>query len=98
MSSIRRCSRAADDERARPIFASAAVESNRRPNMKRSVVLFAAALFVWTTGHALAETDAARNFPERPVRIVVPFGAGGGTDTIARVIAAKMSESFCHQV
>jgi tripartite-type tricarboxylate transporter receptor subunit TctC len=66
--------------------------------MKRSVVLFAAALFVWTTGHALAQTDAARNFPERPVRIVVPFGAGGGTDTIARVIAAKMSESFGHQV
>lgn len=66
--------------------------------MKRSVVLFAAALFVWTTGHALAQADAARNFPERPVRIVVPFGAGGGTDTIARVIAAKMSESFGHQV
>ena len=62
--------------------------------MNRLVASIAAVLFGWTTGHALAQADAARGFPERPVRIVVPFGAGGGTDTIARVIAAKMGESF----
>ena len=62
--------------------------------MNRSVVLLAAVLFVWSTGQALAQADAARGFPERPVRMVVPFGAGGGTDTIARVIAGKMGESF----
>jgi tripartite-type tricarboxylate transporter receptor subunit TctC len=62
--------------------------------MNRSVVLLAAVLYAWTTGHALAQADAARGFPERPVRMVVPFGAGGGTDTIARVIAGRIGESL----
>jgi tripartite-type tricarboxylate transporter receptor subunit TctC len=63
--------------------------------MNRFVASIAAAvLFGWTSGHALAQPDALRAFLERPVRIVVPFGAGGGTDTITRVIAAKMGESF----
>jgi tripartite-type tricarboxylate transporter receptor subunit TctC len=59
--------------------------------MNRFLGMLATVLCVWPSGHALAQGGA---FPERPVRIVVPFGAGGGTDTIARVIAAKMSESF----
>ena len=62
--------------------------------MNRFVVSIAAVLFGWTSGHALAQADAVRGYPERPVRIVVPFGAGGGTDTITRLIAAKMGESF----
>jgi tripartite-type tricarboxylate transporter receptor subunit TctC len=66
--------------------------------MNRFVASIAAVLFGWNAGHALAQADAARGFPERPVRMVVPFGAGGGTDTIARVIAGKMGESFGHPV
>ena len=62
--------------------------------MNRFAALIATLLFGWNAGHALAQADAARGFPERPVRMVVPFGAGGGTDTIARVIAAKMGESL----
>jgi tripartite-type tricarboxylate transporter receptor subunit TctC len=49
--------------------------------MNRFVASIAAVLFGWNAGHALAQADAARGFPERPVRIIVPFGAGGGTDT-----------------
>ena len=62
--------------------------------MNRSVVLLASVLFGGSAGHAFAQADAVRGFPERPLRIVVPFGAGGGTDTIARVIAGKISDSF----
>ena len=62
--------------------------------MSRSVVLLGAVLFGWTTGQALAQADAARGFPERPVRLVVPFGAAGATATVARIVATKMSESF----
>jgi len=62
--------------------------------MNQFPALLAAVLFVWTSWDALAQTDAARGFPQRPVRIIVPFGAAGGTTTVARVIATKMSESF----
>jgi len=40
---------------------------------------------------AAAEVAAAQTYPTRPVTMNVPFAAGGPTDTIARVIAQRMS-------
>jgi tripartite-type tricarboxylate transporter receptor subunit TctC len=37
---------------------------------------------------------AQQKFPAKPVRIVVPFSAGGSTDSLARMIAQKMSENW----
>ena len=39
-----------------------------------------------------ANSAQAQNYPDRPVRIVVPFPAGGGVDTLARVLGQKMSD------
>ena len=36
----------------------------------------------------------AQNFPTKPVRIVVPFGAGGVADVTARVVAQKMAQTL----
>ncbi|HEY7242513.1 MAG TPA: tripartite tricarboxylate transporter substrate-binding protein [Xanthobacteraceae bacterium] len=34
------------------------------------------------------------SFPEQPIRILVGFSAGGGTDVIARILAQRMSETM----
>ena len=36
----------------------------------------------------------AQTWPDRPVRIIVAFPAGGGSDTVARVLANKLGETF----
>lgn len=45
-------------------------------------------------GGTAAAQDAANGFPSRPVRFIVPFSAGGGTDIVARAIAQKLSEKW----
>jgi tripartite-type tricarboxylate transporter receptor subunit TctC len=41
---------------------------------------------------ALTGPTAAQNYPNRPIRIVVPFAAGGAVDTVGRIVAAKMAD------
>jgi tripartite-type tricarboxylate transporter receptor subunit TctC len=46
----------------------------------------------------LALPAASQGYPTRPVRVIVPFAAGGNTDITARAIGAKLSEVFRQQV
>jgi tripartite-type tricarboxylate transporter receptor subunit TctC len=50
--------------------------------------ILALALFVLPVSQALAQADAG--FPSRPIRLVVPFGAGGGNDLLARIIGQHL--------
>jgi tripartite-type tricarboxylate transporter receptor subunit TctC len=43
-------------------------------------------------GSAVAQGDAAKKFPTKPIRIVVGYVAGGGNDIIVRVLTPKLSE------
>lgn len=40
---------------------------------------------------------AAAAYPERPVRLIVPYAAGGSTDTVARLVGARLSERLGQQ-
>ena len=55
--------------------------------------LAAAACFVSAAAHG----QGADSYPNRPVRVIVGFTAGGPTDVIARLIAQKLSESMGQQ-
>src|SRR5438270_7996475 len=59
--------------------------------MARALALCAALLFA---GTALAQSPG---YPDRPVRIIVPFAAAGPTDVVARLIAQKLSEKWGQQ-
>jgi tripartite-type tricarboxylate transporter receptor subunit TctC len=41
---------------------------------------------------ACTATQAADNYPSRPVQMIIPFAAGGPTDIVGRIMGAKMSE------
>jgi tripartite-type tricarboxylate transporter receptor subunit TctC len=54
--------------------------------------------FAFTLALALVGTPAqAQDYPNRPVRIVVSFSAGGPTDIVGRIFAAKLSELLGQQ-
>ena len=52
-----------------------------------------AALLAIPAGATLAQT-----YPAKPVRMIVPFPAGGATDIVARLISQKLTESWGQQV
>jgi tripartite-type tricarboxylate transporter receptor subunit TctC len=57
--------------------------------MRRRILLTVAAAAV-----ALAALPAAAAYPERPVQIIVPWDAGGGTDISARIFAAGLEKEL----
>ena len=55
--------------------------------MKRLFALVTASLLLGVCGHALAQ-----NYPNKPIRIIVPAGAGDSCDILTRLIAPKLTE------
>lgn len=49
-------------------------------------------------GLCLFPLAAQAQFPDRPIKLIVPYAAGGGTDAIARLVAQGMSENLGQSV
>jgi tripartite-type tricarboxylate transporter receptor subunit TctC len=55
---------------------------------------FAASAVLLALAGALAGAASAQSWPTKPVRVINPFPPGGGTDTFARPIAAKLTDGL----
>jgi tripartite-type tricarboxylate transporter receptor subunit TctC len=60
--------------------------------MQRAALALVATVHAWSAAPA-----AAQDYPTKPVRIIVPFGAGGPTDVTARLIAQQLSQRLGQQ-
>ena len=70
------------------------------------LLAFAVTVILARPGHAQVQqkaqqapaASAGQSFPTKPIRFIVPYSPGGGTDTLARVVAQKMSENWGQSV
>lgn len=64
--------------------------------MKRVLLLAVLVMIVVAVSSASAQSPAS--YPERPIRMIIPFAPGGASDFVARIIQAKLSEALGKQV
>ena len=63
-------------------------------NNLRNIVLATCAVASTLLGATVAAQTQAQVYPNKPLRLINPFAAGGGADIIARYIASKLSENL----
>jgi tripartite-type tricarboxylate transporter receptor subunit TctC len=61
---------------------------------RKAVRLFVAPLLVVAAAFAVKPCAQAQDWPQRPVRILVPYAAGGNSDVMARLSAQHLSDAF----
>ena len=67
------------------------LDMSSRRNLKSSALFALAALALLSVA---STTRALAGYPDRIIRIVVPFPPGGGTDVVARTLAQEMAQNL----
>lgn len=57
-------------------------------------LLIAALMLAAMQAPAFAQADPAANYPNKPIRFIIGFGAGGGTDLLGRIVAQALSDTI----
>lgn len=65
-------------------------DTRRAQSAAAALLLTSAAAFT----HAAFAQDAAANYPNKPIRVIVPFAPGGGLDISTRLIGQKLTEKW----
>ena len=65
--------------------------NNENKYAGRIAILLGVACF---SGFFAGAVPALADYPDRPITMVVPFAAGGGTDTIARIVVEHMAKTL----
>jgi len=69
-----------------------AISSTRQ--LRRRMLLASAALALGAIAAFTARPASAQNYPTRPVTLIVPWGAGGGTDATARILGSLLEKDL----
>lgn len=67
---------------------------SRRDSVRTVLAGAFAALLVATAMPLAAQTAAAAGYPAKPLKMVIPYPAGGGTDIIGRAIAQQLNQAW----
>ncbi len=62
--------------------------------MRRSSIAAGLLMLGTVTGAQAASTSSGQDYPTKPIRLISPYAAGGGSDTLARIIGQKLLESW----
>ena len=65
-----------------------------KSHLRHAIIFFALAAAVLPATQALAQKD----YPNRPVRMIIPFSPGGSNDIMGRLVAGKLTQSMGEQV
>ena len=67
-------------------------------NLSRRALFFAAGLLFGAACQAQAPSKEQETYPNRAIRLIVPFSPGAGADLTARTVGQKLSEAFAQPV